>query len=51
MFDVVKLKDVPSGVKMLTITWAMKIESNGTYRARLNVRGYEQEDGEHYDSA
>ena len=51
VFDVVKLEDVPPGVKMLTTTWAMKLKSNGTYRARINMRGYEQEDGEHYDSA
>ena len=29
VFDVVKLKDVPTGVKMLTTTWAMKLKSNG----------------------
>jgi hypothetical protein len=28
----------------------MKKKSNGTYRARLNARGYEQVDGEHYQS-
>ena len=27
----------------------MKKKSNSTYRARLNARGYEQVDGEHYD--
>ena len=27
----------------------MKKKSNGTFRARLNARGYEQVDGEHYD--
>ena len=29
----------------------MKLKSNGTYRAKINMRRYEQEDGEHYDSA
>ena len=29
----------------------MKKKSNGTYRARLNMQGYEQIDGQHYDSA
>ena len=31
VFEVVKLKDVPPGVKILTTTWAMKLKSNGTY--------------------
>lgn len=29
----------------------MKMKSNETFRARINMRGYEQIDGEHYDSA
>jgi hypothetical protein len=29
----------------------MKKKSNGTYRARLNARGYAQVDGIHYDSS
>jgi hypothetical protein len=29
----------------------MKKKSNGTYRARLNTRGYEQVDGINYDSS
>ena len=28
----------------------MKRKSNGKYRARCNIRGYKQEDGQHYDS-
>ena len=51
MFDVIKLKDLPKGVKILTSTWAMKMKSNGEFRARLNMRGYEQDDRDHYDSA
>ena len=51
VFEPIKLKDVPNGSKFLTTTWAMKKKANGTYRARMNMRGYEQEDGEHYDSA
>jgi hypothetical protein len=42
-------KIVPIGAKVLSSTWAMKKKANGTYRARLNARGYEQIDGEHYD--
>jgi hypothetical protein len=41
---------VPADSKVLSSTWAMKKKSNGTYRARLNARGFEQVDGEHYDS-
>jgi len=26
-------------------TWAMKKKANGTFRARLNARGFEQVDG------
>ena len=45
----VRRSEVPSEAKVLTSTWAMKKKSNGTLRARLNARGYEQVDGEHYD--
>jgi hypothetical protein len=43
-------KDVPKGAKILTSTWAMKKKASGRYRARLNARGYEQVDGQHFDS-
>jgi hypothetical protein len=49
VFELVRPEDVPAGAKILTSTWAMKKKSNGTYRARINCRGYEQVDGEHYD--
>jgi hypothetical protein len=48
---VVKKKNVPRGVKILTSTWAMKKKTNGVRRARLNGRCYEQVDGIHYDSS
>jgi hypothetical protein len=51
VFRPVKIEDVPKGSKFLTTTWAMKKKANGTFRARMNMRGYEQEDGIHYDSA
>ena len=50
MFAPVLKKDVPDGAKGLTTTWAMKNKANGSYRARLNMRGFEQVDGMHYDS-
>ena len=34
--------------KVCTTTWAIKTKSNGTFRGRLNARGYEQVDGSHY---
>jgi hypothetical protein len=49
VFQSVPVEDVPKGAKVLTSTWAMKKKASGTYRARLNARGYEQIDGEHYD--
>ena len=42
---------MPAGAKVLTSTWAMKKKSNGTFRARINGRGYEQIDGQHYDGS
>jgi hypothetical protein len=36
--------------KVITTTWAMKRKANGTYRTRLNVRGYEQVEGLHFDA-
>jgi len=49
VFEAVPPDKIPDGAKVLTSTWAMKKKANGTYRARLNARGYEQVDGEHYD--
>ena len=51
VFKLVKLKDIPAGAIMLTTTWAMKKKANGTFRARVNMRGYEQIEGQHYDNA
>ena len=44
------IKDIPKHAKILTSTWAMKQKANGTKRARINARGYEQKEGEHYAS-
>jgi hypothetical protein len=49
MWKPVLRKDVPEGTKILMSTWAMKKKANGTYCARMNARGYEQVNGEHYD--
>jgi len=49
VFKVVKKEDVPEDAKVLTSTWAMKQKADGTKRARINARGYEQVPGEHFD--
>jgi hypothetical protein len=52
VFEPVKMKisEIPKGTKLIDMTWAMKEKSNGTLRGRINVRGFRQIDGEHYDS-
>ena len=49
VFQAVPMSEVPEGAKILTSTWAMKKKANGKKRARLNARGFEQVDGEHYN--
>ena len=49
VFEVTPCNKVPKDAMVLTSTWAMKKKANGTHRACLNVRGFEQIDGEHYD--
>jgi hypothetical protein len=44
----VPIESVPKGEKIITSTWAMKKKLNGTFRARLNARGFEQINGQHY---
>jgi hypothetical protein len=48
---IVPIADVPKGAKVVSTTWAMKNKANGTFRARLNMRGYEQVENVHYDPA
>ena len=50
VFEEIPRNNVPEGAKVLTSTWAMKKKANGNFRARINARGYEQKDGEHYDA-
>ena len=45
------MSEVPIRDKILTSTWAIKNNSNGTYRARINGRGYEQIEGQNYDES
>ncbi len=38
------------GKRPITSTWIMKTKSDGTYRARLVARGFQQVEGQHYDT-
>ena len=49
VFEVVPRSEVPTWAKVITSTWAMKKKANGTRRGRVNARGFEMVDGEHYD--
>lgn len=49
VFTPVKRTGVPKGAKTLSSVWANKRKSNGQLRARLNARGYEQINGQHFD--
>ncbi|MGH7955289.1 MAG: reverse transcriptase domain-containing protein [Gloeomargaritales cyanobacterium] len=51
VWKVVPKQEVPKNAKVLTSTWAMKKKSNGTFRARMNARGFQQVDGQHFDSS
>jgi hypothetical protein len=42
---------VPPGAKILSTTWVLKKKASGRYKARVTARGFEQVDGEHFDSA
>jgi hypothetical protein len=48
VFKPIPKNELPPGTKVLTSTWAMKQKANGTKRARVNARGYEQKEGVHY---
>ena len=48
VFEAVSRAQVPHGAKILTSTWNMKQKADGTKRARVVARGFEQVDGEHY---
>jgi hypothetical protein len=50
VFKPVDVEEVPQVAKILTSTWVMRKKADGTCRARLTARGYEQIDGLHFDS-
>ncbi len=51
VFEKVKLSKLPSDVKVIDTTWAMKKKSNRTLRGRINDRGFKQVEGQHYDAS
>ena len=51
VFEPVKRKNLPPGMKVIDSTWACKKKSNGTLRGRLNARGFKQVEGKHYDGS
>jgi hypothetical protein len=51
VFEKVKLSELPSDVKVIDTTWAMKKNSNGTLCGRINVRGFKQVEGQHYNAS
>ena len=51
MFGIVKKADLKPGTKVIESTWACKKKSNRTLRGRLNARGFNQIDGQHYNGS
>jgi hypothetical protein len=51
VWEAVRRKDVSAATKIIASTWAMKKKASGTYRARLDARGFEQREGLHYDGS
>ena len=48
-FKPVLKSDLPHDAKVCSTTWAIKKKSNGKWRARLNLRGFEQQEDLHYN--
>ncbi len=52
VFQVVDAEEaISQGQKAITSTWTMKKKSDGTYCARLVARGFQQQEGLHYNIA
>ena len=49
VFVVIPRAEVPRGRRVISTTWAMKQKANGTKRARLVARGFQQVAGDDYD--
>jgi hypothetical protein len=51
IFEPVKASELPKGIKLIDTTCGIKKKSLGTWRGRVNVRGFCQIKREHYDGA
>ena len=51
VWKAVEQDKIDAKAKVIDSTWAMKKKSNGTYRARLNARGFKQVEGQHFDGS
>ena len=51
VFEVVRIKNLTPGNKVIDSTWACRKKSNRTLRGRLNARGFKQREGQHYDGS
>jgi hypothetical protein len=49
VFKKVKRSELPSKVKIIDTTWAMKKKSSRTVHGRVNVPGFKQVKGQHHD--
>jgi hypothetical protein len=49
VFVHVSLSDLSKNEKVIDTVWAMIKKSSGTLRGRVNVQGFKQIDGQHYD--
>jgi hypothetical protein len=50
VFEKVKLSKLPSDAMVIATTWAMKKKSKGTICGRINVQGFKQVEGQHYNA-
>jgi hypothetical protein len=51
VFEKIKLSELPSEVKTIDATWAIKKKSNRKLHTRINVRGFKQVEGQHFDAS
>jgi hypothetical protein len=51
VFEVTQTWHVPKGAKVLSTPWVVKKTANGRRKGRITARGFEQRDGEHFDSS
>jgi hypothetical protein len=46
VFEVVLRKDLPTGMKIIDSSWAMKKKTNGVLRGQMNTRVFKQVEGQ-----